>query len=626
MYKFLIKTSSPRPPLLPKTDNPAFQSANTEVENILVDNSPVGEGGTKRKRGNYNNYSPEVRAKMAKYAIENGVQYTARKFTTDLGSPEDGPGTGLEIQVFPGREIFNFIILKVKAHQTQIPDESFNKLKKDHSLLDYSFEELETEFNGLTGEVMSDVLALCGKEPLIENARCLVHFTITQANLVGAPRGKTLAPKAVPDPSASTSSGAVGGNIPVPDPSTTPDFVPLGNKSNDIESRLKDMENKMTSFSNKSAESQVGESLAHVRILASRPNLTPSHVLLAAIESLVTVATKYGHKDAEFFSKAYTYCKKFEVSKDICNLAMKLFGSAEDKKLANMVAEWMKGKKYEASPKKSVRIEQPDKENDIKMPHNFGAIDNPASFGYPFVQGPMPMPPFYGSQGYSNFQGNFGNGRFNRRGRGGNTEKDKEDYIDYRGAISQSLTHISAEGHFKGNFKGRHYDHNIPPGILLPNAKICEDYTQFIAETLEERLRNGSLTLLGKVGECDPPYLVLPLTIEPSKPRLCHDERYLNFWIIDSPFSLETLRDLPRLVRKCDLMSSLDDKSGYDHIFLDENSRKYFGLQFGGYYFVFNTIPFGFKASAYIYQMTGLTATGFCRSLGVPCLQNIDDR
>ncbi|CAC5386656.1 unnamed protein product [Mytilus coruscus] len=200
----------------------------------------------------------------------------------------------------------------------------------------------------------------------------------------------------------------------------------------------------------------------------------------------------------------------------------------------------------------------------------------------------------------------------------------REDYIDYRGAISQPLTHISAEGvinnneefdlcnlkfrnptnfiagnlhdhfdewekictdkkvldlvkngvnvnqffkHFKGNFKGSHYDHNIPPGILLPNAKICEDYTQFIAETLEERLRNGSLTLLGKVGECDPPYLVLPLTIEPSKPRLCHDERYLNLWIIDSPFSLETLRDLPRLVRKCDLMSSLDDKSGYDHIF-----------------------------------------------------------
>jgi hypothetical protein len=73
-------------------------------------------------------------------------------------------------------------------------------------------------------------------------------------------------------------------------------------------------------------------------------------------------------------------------------------------------------------------------------------------------------------------------------------------------------------------------------------------------------------------------------------------------------------------------MSSLDDKSGYDLILLDEDSRTYIGLQFGGFYFVFNTIPFGFKASAYIYQKTGLAASGYCRSLGVPCLQYIDDR
>ena len=66
------------------------------------------------------------------------------------------------------------------------------------------------------------------------------------------------------------------------------------------------MEDKMNSFSNKSADRQVGESLAQVTILASRPNLTPSHVLLAAIEALVTVATKFGHKEAKFFSSIYS--------------------------------------------------------------------------------------------------------------------------------------------------------------------------------------------------------------------------------------------------------------------------------------------------------------------------------
>lgn len=180
--------------------------------------------------------------------------------------------------------------------------------------------------------------------------------------------------------------------------------------------------------------------------------------------------------------------------------------------------------------------------------------------------------------------------------------------------------------HFKGNFRGESFNSNTPPKKHFPNAKICEAHKEFIVYTLSERICNGSLTLLGKVGECEPPHLILPLTVEPTKPRLCHDERFLNLWIKDSPFNLDTLRDVPRLLEKDDLMTSVDDKSGYDHIFLCEKSRKYFGVQFGGYFMVFNTIPFGFKASAFVYQTTGMVVTSFCRSLGVPCLQYIDDR
>ena len=43
------------------------------------------------------------------------------------------------------------------------------------------------------------------------------------------------------------------------------------------------------------------------------------------------------------------------------------------------------------------------------------------------------------------------------------------------------------------------------------------------------------------------PHLVLPLTVEPSKLRLCHDERYLNLWIRDLPIQLDHLPDLPDL-------------------------------------------------------------------------------
>ena len=40
----------------------------------------------------------------------------------------------------------------------------------------------------------------------------------------------------------------------------------------------------------------------------------------------------------------------------------------------------------------------------------------------------------------------------------------------------------------------------------------------------------------------------MPITVEPSKPCMCHDERFLNLWIKDCPFRLDYVTDLPRYV------------------------------------------------------------------------------
>jgi hypothetical protein len=55
-------------------------------------------------------------------------------------------------------------------------------------------------------------------------------------------------------------------------------------------------------------------------------------------------------------------------------------------------------------------------------------------------------------------------------------------------------------------------------------------------------------------------------------------------------------------------------------------SSTLFGLCWDGCYFVYASLPFGWKASAYIYHSTGLVATSYIRTLKVPCSQYIDDR
>ena len=131
----------------------------------------------------------------------------------------------------------------------------------------------------------------------------------------------------------------------------------------------------------------------------------------------------------------------------------------------------------------------------------------------------------------------------------------------------------------------------------------------------------------GKKGFYTPPHLVMPITVEPSKPRMCHDERFLNLWMKCLTVKFDPITDLPSFFfEQYHYQTKLDDKSGYDHVKLTENSRTFFGIAWEGYFFVYNTLPFGWSPSACIYRTIGLAASHFIRSNGVPLSQYIDDR
>ena len=129
----------------------------------------------------------------------------------------------------------------------------------------------------------------------------------------------------------------------------------------------------------------------------------------------------------------------------------------------------------------------------------------------------------------------------------------------------------------KGMFKGKSYDSDIPPKASFHNSNTCSKFEDFISSTILERVHNGSLSIWGKEGEHEPPHLVMPITVEPSKPRMWHDERFLNLWMKTPLVTFDLITDLPSYVDPNHYQSKLDDKSGYDHFLLSEVAERFLG-------------------------------------------------
>ena len=89
---------------------------------------------------------------------------------------------------------------------------------------------------------------------------------------------------------------------------------------------------------------------------------------------------------------------------------------------------------------------------------------------------------------------------------------------------------------------------------------LFAQFAGFIGDTIVQWVASGVLSVWREVGVVSLPHLVLPITIEPSKPPLRHDERFLNLWIRDLPFKLDHLADLPRYVLPGHFQTTFDDK------------------------------------------------------------------
>ena len=87
---------------------------------------------------------------------------------------------------------------------------------------------------------------------------------------------------------------------------------------------------------------------------------------------------------------------------------------------------------------------------------------------------------------------------------------------------------------------------------------------------------------------------------------------------------LDTLKDIPRVTKQTAFFTSVDNKSGFDHVLLEKASRDF---QWTGYFFRFRTLPFGFKLSSYIYHILNLQPVSYiCSRFSIPIFSYIDDK
>lgn len=180
--------------------------------------------------------------------------------------------------------------------------------------------------------------------------------------------------------------------------------------------------------------------------------------------------------------------------------------------------------------------------------------------------------------------------------------------------------------HFKGTFDGEEFDSDFP---VLPyakkNARCCysEEFKPFVEKTIRDGCESGAMRCWGQVGRVEPPLCVSPITIEPSKPRFCHDQRYFNLWMKPVDFSLPSIRSIPAL--GASFLMTFDLKAAYYNFQIHPDDVTYFGFEWDGFYYVYNVMPFGWSVSPCCLQSFTEAIMFFLLSFDIPGLVYLDD-
>ena len=124
-------------------------------------------------------------------------------------------------------------------------------------------------------------------------------------------------------------------------------------------------------------------------------------------------------------------------------------------------------------------------------------------------------------------------------------------------------------------------------------------HPEFVKKSILELLEGN---FIREVSE--PPHCVNPLTVADNKDklRLVLDLGFVNEFLVKTNFKYEDLRDVVDFLEEGDFFIKFDIKSGYHHIEILEEHKKYLGFfwDFGNVrrFFIFEVLPFGLASAS----------------------------
>jgi hypothetical protein len=100
--------------------------------------------------------------------------------------------------------------------------------------------------------------------------------------------------------------------------------------------------------------------------------------------------------------------------------------------------------------------------------------------------------------------------------------------------------------------------------------------------------------------------VISPLGVVPEpnseKLRLVVNMKYVNVHLAKKVFKFEGLSDLPDMAEKGDWSVAYDLTSGYYHVSLHPDSRRFVGFNWKGVYYQYNCLPFGLSTTLWVFS------------------------